>query len=342
MTIETVQRNTAKRLRIVIAGGSGHLGGILARHFQSDGHMVVVLTRTPKAAPWHVVVWSGCSLDRWVSELEGADAVINLCGRSVDCRYNAFNRREILESRIVSTRILGEAIGGLAAPPRLWMNASTATIYRHSMDRAMDEDTGVIGGFEMDAPPQWRFSIEVAMRWEDAFFQANTPGTKKVALRSAMVMSTSGGAFEMLLRLVRFGLGGAAGTGEQFMSWVHETDFARGVAHVMASENGEEIVNIAAPGPLSNREFMAELRAVWGRSYGISAPEWMLEFGAVFLRTETELILKSRRVVPGRLLREGFRFLYPEWGGAAQELVERWRGENGRGGSGALRRRESK
>jgi uncharacterized protein len=326
MTIGAAQRKAAKRLRIVLAGGSGHLGRILSRHFHSEGHRVAVLTRTPTAAPWRVVAWSGCSLDRWVRELDGADALINLCGRSVDCRYNAFNRREILESRVTSTRTLGEAIVGLATPPRLWMNASTATIYRHSLDRAMDEDNGEIGGYEMEAPPQWRFSSEVAMRWEDSFFQANTPGTRKVALRNAMVMSTGGGAFEMLLRLVRTGLGGAAGSGEQFMSWIHESDFARAVAHLMVRESPDEIVNIAAPCPLPNREFMAALRKAWGRSYGISAPTWMLEFGAVFLRTETELILKSRRVVPGRLLREGFQFAYPEWPVAARELVDRWRG----------------
>jgi uncharacterized protein len=324
MTDKTTR--TAPRLRIVIPGGSGHLGRILARHFHGQGHRVVVVTRTPKAVPWRVVAWSGCSLDRWVEELEGADAVINLSGRSVDCRYNAFNRREILESRILSTRILGEAIASVARPPRLWMNASTATIYRHSLDRAMDEDTGELGGDEIEAPAAWRFSIQVATRWEDAFFLAQTPGTRKVALRSAMVMSTSGGAFEMLLRLVRFGLGGAAGSGGQFMSWVHEADFARAVEHLLAVETNEEIVNIAAPGPLPNREFMAALREAWGRSFGIGASEWMLEFGAVFLRTETELILKSRRVVPGHLLDSGFRFAFPEWPAAVRELVARWRG----------------
>ncbi len=324
MTAATTK--SANGLRIVIPGGSGHLGGILARHFHAQGHSVVVVTRTPKAAPWRVVAWSGCSLDRWVEEVDGADAVINLSGRSVDCRYNAFNRKEILNSRILSTRILGEAIASAAKPPRLWMNASTATIYRHSLDRAMDEDGGELGGNEIDAPATWRFSIDVATRWEDAFFAAQTPATRKIALRSAMVMSTSGGAVEMLLRLVRFGLGGAAGSGGQYMSWVHEADFARAVEDLMAAQISDEIVNIASPCPLTNREFMAALREAWGREFGVSAAAWMLEFGAVFLRTETELILKSRRVVPGRLLESGFRFLFPEWPAAARELVARWRG----------------
>ena len=315
-----------RRLRIVIPGGSGHLGRILARHFHARGHHVTVVTRTPKHAPWRVVAWSGHSLDEWVRELDGADAVINLSGRSVDCRYNAFNRREILDSRIASTRVIAEATASVATPPRVWMNASTATIYRHSLDRAMDEDGGELGGNEIDAPSTWRFSIDVATRWEDAFFAASTPATRKIALRSAMVMSTSGGAFEMLLRLVRYGLGGAAGSGGQYMSWVHEVDFARAVEFLLDWNSSEELVNIASPCPVTNRDFMAALRESCGRKFGLSASVWMLEFGAVFLRTETELILKSRRVIPGRLLESGFQFAFPEWPAAARELVARWKG----------------
>jgi uncharacterized protein (TIGR01777 family) len=311
--------------RIVIPGGSGYLGGILARHFQELGCRVVVLSRTPKSAPWRVVAWNGRNLGGWVEELDGADAVINLSGRSVDCRYDAAHRREILESRISSTRILGEAMARVEKPPKVWMNSSTATIYRHATDRAMDEQTGEIGGKEIDAPDTWRFSIDVATRWEDCFFEAWTPATRKIALRSAMVMSIGGGAFEALLRLVRFGLGGAAGSGRQFMSWVHESDFARAVEHLRTLESSEHIVNIAAPGPLPNREFMVALRRAWGRKAGISPSEWMLEFGAFFLRTETELILKSRRVVPTRLLESGFQFAFPEWPAAARELVARWK-----------------
>jgi uncharacterized protein len=222
----------AKRLRIVLPGGSGHLGGMLARHFHSLGHSVTVLTRTPMAVPWRVVAWNGANLDRWAEELDGADVVINLAGRSVDCRYGAGNRREIMDSRIRPTRILGEAIGRLMNPPRLWMNASTATIYRHSLDRAMDEATGELGGSEAGVPSTWRFSIAVATRWEESFFGAETPRTRKIALRSAMVMGAErGGAFDMLQRLVRFGLGGAAGSGEQFVSWVHEADFVRAVEY---------------------------------------------------------------------------------------------------------------
>jgi uncharacterized protein (TIGR01777 family) len=294
------------RLRIVIPGGSGHLGQILAQHFHSRGHGVTVIARTPVRGPWRVAAWNGHGLDRWVNELEGADVLINLAGRSVDCRYIGVNKREILDSRILPTRVLGQAIRGLKTPPKLWMNASTATIYRHALDREMDEETG------------------------EEFFQAKAPGTRKVALRSAMVMSAQGGAFPALLRLVRLGLGGAAGSGRQFVSWVHEADFVRAVEHLIARENMDDVVNVAAPCPLPNQDFMAMLRAAWGKRFGLDLSERMLEFGAVFLRTETELILKSRRVVPGRLLQDGFRFAFPGWAAAARDLVDRSRNARSR------------
>src|SRR5712675_2371056 len=195
-------------LRVVIPGGAGRLGRILAGHLHSKGNSVTVLSRSGAVEPWPVVSWNGTDLDDWARELEGADAVINLAGRSVNCRYTAGNRREILESRVRPTELIGEAISRLARPPRLWMNASTATIYRHSLDRPMDEETGEIGGQEEDAPSTWRFSIDVATSWEQAFFEAVVPGTRKIALRSAVIMSPDrGGIFDTLVRLVRFGLG---------------------------------------------------------------------------------------------------------------------------------------
>jgi uncharacterized protein len=313
-------------LRIVIIGGSGQVGRVLARYFHARGHAVAVLARTTAPAPWRMVAWDGEHLREWVNVLEGADVLLNLAGRSVNCRYNAANRREILESRVKSTRLLGEAIAKLEQPPRVWMNASTATIYRHALDRPMDETTGEIGGHEANAPASWNFSIAVATHWEESFFAARTPKTRKVALRSAMIMSPDrGGIFDTLLRLVRFGLGGAAGSGEQYVSWIHEGDFARAIAFLLAHEELEGAVNVAAPEPLPNREFMRTLREAWGTRFGLPATEWMLEAGAIFLRTETELILKSRRVVPGRLLAAGFRFQFPAWAAAAEELVRRWK-----------------
>jgi uncharacterized protein (TIGR01777 family) len=312
-------------LRIVIPGGSGQIGQILARHFYAQGHDVTVLTRTPKAAPWRVLAWDAAHLHRWVNELDGADVLLNLTGRSVNCRYNAANRREILESRIGPTRLLGEAIAKLAHPPRLWMNASTATIYRHALDRNMDEVSGELGGNEADTPSSWRFSIDVATRWEECFFAAATPQTRKIALRSVMIMSPDhGGTFDLLLRLVRFGLGGAAGSGMQFMSWIHDTDFIRAIDYLVSRPDINGVVNLAAPRPLPNRDFMRALREASGMGFGLDASKWMLELGAVFLRTETELLLKSRRVVPTRLLDYGFRFEFPEWPAAARELANRW------------------
>jgi uncharacterized protein len=294
----------SEALRIVLTGGSGQMGTLLARHFDEQGHQVVVIARSVQPAPWRVVEWDGATLGDWSRELERADLLINLAGRSVNCRYTPANRKAIKDSRVQSTLLLGRAIARLAHPPRVWMNASTATIYRHALDRAMDEETGEIGGNERDCPSSWRFSIDVATSWEEAFFSAVAPRTRKIALRSAMTMSPDrGGIFAELLRLVRLGLGGTAGSGDQYVSWIHEADFIRSIEFLMAHEEFEGPVNLAAPNPLPNRDFMRALRRAWGTRVGLPAPRPLLELGAVFLRTETELILKSRRVVPGRLLR---------------------------------------
>ncbi len=313
-------------MKIVLAGGSGQIGTLLARHFHKQDHQAVVIARSPQNAPWRFVQWDGATLGDWAGELERADVLINLAGRSVNCRYTPANRRTIKESRVQSTVLLGQAVARLFHPPRLWMNASTATIYRHALDRPMDEDTGEIGGSERDCPSSWRFSIDVATSWEEAFFSAVTPRTRKVALRSAMTMSPDpGGIFAMLLRLVRFGLGGTAGSGEQFVSWIHDVDFIRSIEFLTTHEEFDGPVNLSAPGPLPNREFMHALRHAWGTSIGLPATRSMLELGALFLRTETELILKSRRVIPGRLLQAGFEFQFPYWPEAAGDLVKRWR-----------------
>jgi uncharacterized protein (TIGR01777 family) len=315
-----------ERLRIVLAGGNGQIGTVLARHFYQRGDHVAVIARSVQRAPWRVAEWDGVTSGAWASELEHADVLINLAGRSVNCRYTSSNRRTIKESRVQSTMVLGRVIAQVTHPPRLWMNASTATIYRHALDRAMDEDTGEIGGNERVCPSTWRFSIDVATSWEAAFFSAVTPRTRKITLRSAMTMSPDpGGIFAELLRLVRLGLGGSAGSGDQFVSWIHGADFIRSIEFLMAHEELDGPVNLAAPNPLPNREFMRALRQAWGTRVGLPASRSMLELGALFLRTETELILKSRRVVPGRLLRAGFKFQFADWPGAAKDLVGRWR-----------------
>jgi len=313
-------------LRIVLPGGSGQVGNFLSRYFHAQGHDVVVLARRITPAPWRVVNWDGADLGNWTSELENADVLINLAGRSVDCRYTPANRRAIKESRIQTTHLLGQAIGQSVHPPRLWMNASTATIYRHTLDRPMDEQTGEIGGNEPNAPAKWRFSIDVATSWERAFFDAVTPHTRKIALRSAMIMSPDrGGVFDTLLRLVRFGLGGTTASGLQFVSWIHDADFVGSIDYLIALDEIDGAVNIASPNPLRNREFMKALRQAWGTHMGLPAASWMLEIVTIFLRTETELVLKSRRVIPGRLAEAGFQFQFPEWAAAAQNLIRRWR-----------------
>lgn len=312
-------------MKIVIPGGSGHVGTLLARAFHGDGHEVVVLSRSPVPAPWRVVPWDAATLRGWVLELDGADVVINLVGRSVDCRYNRANRRAIIESRVNSTRVVGEAIAKSTIPPRIWLQASTATIYAHRFDAPNDERTGILGGSESNAPNTWQFSIEVAKAWEQAANEANVPGTRKVLLRSAMTMSPDrGGVFDVLLGLVRRGLGGKNGDGRQYVSWIHDRDFIRAIYWLIENDL-EGAVNLSSPFPIPNAEFMKSLRQAWGRNFGLPSTRWMLEVGAFLLRTETELVLKSRRVVPGRLLDAGFQFEFAKWEFAAKDLCERWR-----------------
>ena len=319
-------------MKVVIPGGSGQVGTFLAKDLAQDAE-VVVLTRSgrPSAGPVREVGWDGATLGPWVDELDGADVVINLAGRSVNCRYNERNRREIMDSRVVSTRVLGEAIAACANPPATWLHASTATIYAHRYDAANDERTGVLGGNEPGVPETWRFSIDVAQAWERELEAADTPRTRKVAMRSAMIMSPDrGGVFDVLLGLVRRGLGGKAGDGRQYVSWIHYEDFTRAVSWLIDHDDLAGPVNIAAPNPIPQADLMRALREAWGIRIGLPATRWMLEVGAVFLRTETELILKSRRVVPGRLVDAGFEFHFPEWPEAARDLCEQWRAANGR------------
>jgi len=268
-----------------------------------------------------MTAWDGVTPGDWITDLQQSDVCINLAGRSVNCRYTAANRRAIYDSRVGTTRLLNEVIASSNhTGPRLWINASTATIYRHALDRAMDEIDGELGG------NTWNFSVGVAKAWEDAFFSTPTPFTRKVAIRSAMTFSPDrGGVFDVLLGLVRHGLGGRQGPGTQFVTWIHEADFVRAVDLLMDREDLTGVVNLASPNPLPNCEFMRALRDAWGTRFGLPAPEWMLEMGTYLMRTESELVLKSRRVVPGRLLSAGFEFLFPDWPAAARDLVIRWR-----------------
>lgn len=331
-------------LRVLIPGGSGQIGTVIARAFNGRGDRVTVLSRDPAArkahvqsghkVPWRVLPWDGRTLGPWADELAECDVVINLAGRSVNCRYTKENMRQMMDSRVDSTRVLGQAIAKSPRPPRVWLQASTATIYSHRFDAANDEPTGQIGGSEPGVPAYWKFSIDIAQAWERELAAANTPHTRKVALRSAMTMShDTGGVFDTLLGLVRKGLGGPNGNGKQFVSWVHEKDFLAALDWLIKREDFTGPVNICSPNPLPNSEFMRDLRHAWlecgtsgrmGARIGLPAFKWMLEIGAVFLKTDTELILKSRRVVPTRLLESGFRFEFPDWPIAARHLCKKW------------------
>ncbi len=325
-------------MKIVIPGGSGQVGTVLARAFARDRHEVTVLTREqqpvvmldPDNLPaWTTLTWDARSPGDWEASLEGADAVVNLAGRSVNCRYTPANRRLIKESRVDSARVVGEAIARCRQPPRVWLQASTATIYAHRYDAPNDEENGILGGDEPGAPDTWNFSIDVAKSWERAAELVPLPaGTRLVLMRSAITMNADpGSAFSVLLGLVRLGLGGTNGDGRQFVSWVHELDFVRAVYWLIEHGESSGPVNIAAPHPLPNRDFMRALRAAWGTPFGLPANRPMLEAAAFFMRTETELILKSRRVVSTRLEQSGFRFQFPDWPEAARDLCQRWREE---------------
>lgn len=314
-------------MKIVIPGGTGQVGTVLARDFHANGHEVVILSR--KASDrfdWRVIEWDAKTLGDWTQEFEGADVVINLAGRIVNCRYNAENRRQIMDSRICSTKIVGEAILKAKNPPKIWLQASTATIYAHRFDAPNDEFDGIIGGDERDAPDTWNFSIDVAKSWEKVANEFNLPNTRLVLMRSAVTMSPDkDGIFDVMSGLVKKGIGGTAGNGRQYISWIHERDFIRAVDWLIMHEELSGAVNISSPNPLPNKEFMKIFRKAWGTKIGLPATKMMLEIGAFFMRTETELILKSRRVVPTKLLQSGFKFEFPDWQEAVKDLCRRSR-----------------
>ncbi|MEV4053207.1 DUF1731 domain-containing protein [Amycolatopsis sp. NPDC049688] len=315
-------------MKIVIPGGTGHLGRVLSRALAGQGHEVVVLTRRdarPEPGVRHVR-WDGRGPGPWTAEIDGSDVVLNLAGRSVHCRYTRANLREMLNSRVDSARVVGGAIARAARPPRVWLQMSTATIYAHTSGAPNDETTGVLGGDEPDVPAYWAYSVDIAKAWEREQRLAATPHTRKVALRTAMVMSPEpGGAFPMLLRLAGLGLGGPVAGGTQYMSWIHDADLIRAIGFLVERDDLRGPVNLAAPEPLPYRDFLRILRTAAGIPVGLPATKWMAEIGAFVLRSDTELLLKSRRVVPGKLLEAGFEFTHPQWPAAAEALVQQSR-----------------
>ena len=284
-------------MNITIAGGTGFLGKSLYSYFSKMGHRVHILTRKPKKS--NEVFWDGKFSEDWLYQIKETDVLINLCGKSVDCRYNEQNKREIIESRINPTLALHEAIDSGEMKPTVWLNASSATIYIHAETRLMDEENGVIGD---------DFSMNVCKAWESAFFSKNYPDTRQVALRTSIVLGQNGGAFQKLKPLIRLGLGGHQGRGNQKMSWLHIDDFCRAVDFIIENEELSGPINLSSPNPVSNKTFMKDLRRKMGFPFGISQPTWMLEAGAALIGTESELLLKSRNVYPEKLIQAGFKF----------------------------------
>ena len=309
--------------RVILAGGSGFLGKLLAEYLQPRGWEPVVLTRTPAAnSRFKEIVWDARTRGEWVKSLEGAEAVINLAGRSVNCRFTPENRRLVMDSRVDSTRVIGEAIARCKQPPRVWLNSGTATIYKHTFGPPHDETST---DFASDKEAKDEYSVEVARAWEKAFDEAVDTRTRRSALRITLALGTvEGGVFQILRRLARLGLGGRMGSGQQFVSWIHDEDFCRAVEWVLENNELTGPVNLAAPNPVTNLEMAATFRRVCGGlPFGLPATEWMLEVGAFVLRTETELLLKSRRVVPGKLLASGFQFRFPKMEDALRDLERR-------------------
>ena len=295
-------------MKIIIAGGSGFLGNALKNHFQN--HEVWILTRNPKRP--NEILWDAKNLGDWTESLEKADVLINMTGKSVDCRYNDKNRAEILRSRIDSTNVLQKAVDNCKNPPKTWLNSSSATIYVHAETQLMTEANGIIGD---------DFSMNICKSWEKAFFATPTPQTRKVALRTAIVLGREGEAFHKLKTITRLGLGGHQGNGRQKMSWIHVEDFCRAVEFIIQDSKIDGSINISAPNPIDNQLFMKILRDKLKMPFGLPSPTFLLEIGTLFLQTETELLLKSRNVYPERLLNYGFQFRFETVEKALGELV---------------------
>jgi uncharacterized protein (TIGR01777 family) len=315
--------------KIILAGGTGFIGQALAAHWGKDNKVVILSRQRANARNnsygkklldvrdgyhityWH---WDGRRVERhWADELEGCDLVVNLAGRSVNCRYTDRNKQEIFDSRTDATRAIGQAIREATVPPKLWINATSATIYRYAQDRPQDEYMGEIGE---------GFSVQVCQRWESAFFEQRTPFTRKVALRTAITLGEEG-VIVPYLNLLKFGLGGRQGSGRQMYSWVHIDDVARAIEWFLDKPELEGVFNLAAPGPVTNGHFMASLRRLTHHRFGLPAPVWLLRLGAMLIGTETELVLKSRWVLPTKLLEAGFRFRYERVEPALEDIIRR-------------------
>lgn len=301
--------------RVVVAGGTGFLGRCLGRALVRSGYEVIALGRHEPARPvaGTFVRWDGRTLGSWVDTLEGAVAVVNLAGRSVDCRKSPEHQDEILRSRVDATRVLGEALERTAEPPSVWVQMSTAHRYGDPPEVVCDEDSSF----------GWGFAPFVGQAWEDAFHESLLPGVRRVVFRTSLVLGREGGALPILARLVRWGLGGAIGHGRQGISWIHERDLMRLFLQAITDPTVQGSYLATAPNPVSNRAFMRELRRVLRRPVGLPAATWMVRIGAPLIGTDAEIALYGRYCVSRRLAEGGFEFEFPELREALRDLFRR-------------------
>lgn len=362
----SIKKKFMKHKKIIFAGGTGFLGQGLIKYFGKDNEIIVLsrlsgndqknlyseeLISAKDGFNVRYVKWDGeTNENNWAKEVNGADLVVNLAGRSVNCRYHRRQRQEIFDSRIRSTKAIGRAIREANEPPTLWINAASSTIYKHTLDRPNDEATGIISDWKKDNMPynfidhvryrknkfiaglahgknstaytelDFDFSVQVCKLWEKTFFEESTPSTRKVALRTAITLG-EGGVIVPYLNLCKFGLGGKHGDGRQMFSWVHIEDVARMIEWIFEHEETNGIYNCVAPNAVSNFSFMKSLRKLTGNTVGFPAPAFLLEIGAFMIGTETELMLKSRWVLPGRAIDEGFEFRFKTLDDALKNII---------------------
>ena len=313
-------------MKIVIPGGTGFLGRLLIKSLLSENHELVVLSRGGiSASQARLVPWDARTLGEWAKEIDGADAVINLTGQSVKCLYTDKNLKALKDSRVNSTQVIGQAIKQAQKPPAVWIQMSSAAIYTHRFDAPNDEENGKIGE-ESEVPSTWKKIVDLVKDWEEALYSSQTDYIRKVAVRCGVVMGLNpGGAFDIFLKLSRYGLGGRVANGKQMMSWIHESDFVNSIKFLLRNNTIKGPVNLCSPHPVSQEEFMKILRQITGAKFGLPAPKWVIELSSYFIGIDSELSLKSRYVVPKILLDNQFSFQFSNWTDAAKNLFSKWK-----------------
>jgi len=314
-----------KNEKIILAGGSGFIGQNIASYFCNENHIIILSRHADGEKIMSInsqvplpntrsVYWDGKALGSWSKELEGASMLINLTGKSVNCRYTEKNKKEILESRVNATRVIGEAIKQCSLPPKLWLNSSAATIYANAELHPKDEYETEYGN---------DFTSRVSKEWESVFIEQETPHTRKIAIRQGLALG-KGGLLAPYLNLVKFGLGGTQGNGQQMYSWIHIEDCCRIIEWLFKQKEVEGPINFCSPFPVSNKIFMHALRKATGTSFGLPAYAWMIKIGTALIGTEPELALNSSWVLPTRLTEMGFQFKFPYIHDAFEDIIKQY------------------